>query len=64
MTRLPLEGYREKCDTKTVLGDGLGLVEQPIELDIPIYIAVDELRRAVGERQGGARQGRLAGRAR
>jgi glutamate synthase domain-containing protein 2 len=39
MTRLPLEGYREHCDTKTVLGDGLGLVEEPIELDIPIYIA-------------------------
>jgi glutamate synthase domain-containing protein 2 len=39
MTRLPLEGYRESCDTKTVLGDGLGLVEKPIELDIPIYIA-------------------------
>ncbi|WP_146347154.1 FMN-binding glutamate synthase family protein [Falsiphaeobacter marinintestinus] len=39
MTRLPLEGYREKCDTKTVLGGGRGLVENPIELDIPIYIA-------------------------
>ncbi len=39
MTRLPLEGYRESCDTKTVLGDGLGLVERPIELEIPIYIA-------------------------
>jgi glutamate synthase domain-containing protein 2 len=39
MTRLPLEGYREKCDTKTVLGGGRGLVEKPIELDIPIYIA-------------------------
>jgi len=39
MTRLPLEGYRESCDTKTVLGDGLGKVEKPIELDIPIYIA-------------------------
>jgi glutamate synthase domain-containing protein 2 len=39
MTRLPLEGYRESCDTSTVLGDGLGLVERPIELDIPIYIA-------------------------
>ncbi len=39
MTRLPLEGYRESCDTKTVLGDGLGVVEHPIELDIPIYIA-------------------------
>ncbi len=39
MTRLPLEGYRESCDTKTVLGYRPGLVEQPIELDIPIYIA-------------------------
>ena len=39
MTRLPLEGYREKCDTRTVLGGGRGLVEKPIELDIPIYIA-------------------------
>ena len=39
MTRLPLEGYREKCETKTVLGGGRGLVEKPIELDIPIYIA-------------------------
>jgi methylamine---glutamate N-methyltransferase subunit C len=39
MTRLPLEGYRESCDTRTVLGDGLGLVENPIVLDIPVYIA-------------------------
>lgn len=39
MTRLPLEGYRETCETKTVLGGGRGLVENPIELDIPIYIA-------------------------
>lgn len=39
MTRLPLEGYRESCDTKTVLGDRPGLVSQPLELDIPIYIA-------------------------
>ncbi len=39
MTRLPLEGYREQCETKVVLGDGLGKVEQPIELDIPIYVA-------------------------
>jgi glutamate synthase domain-containing protein 2 len=38
MTRLPLEGYRENCDTKTVLGGGSGLVEKPLELDIPIYI--------------------------
>ena len=36
MTRLPLEGYRESCDTKTVLGNRPGLVEKPLELDIPI----------------------------
>lgn len=39
LTRLPLEGYREKCETRTVLGAGRGLVETPIVLDIPIYIA-------------------------
>lgn len=39
LTRLPLEGYRESCDTRTVLGGGRGLVENPIVLDIPIYIA-------------------------
>lgn len=39
MTRLPLEGYRESCDTETILGGGRGLVEKPIKLKIPIYIA-------------------------
>lgn len=39
MTRLPLEGYRESCDTTTILGGGRGLVEKPMELKIPIYIA-------------------------
>ena len=39
MTRLPLEGYRENCDSTTILGGGTGRVEQPIELKIPIYIA-------------------------
>ncbi|MCB1427805.1 MAG: alpha-hydroxy-acid oxidizing protein [Nitratireductor sp.] len=39
MTRLPLEGYRESCDTTTILGGGRGIVEKPIELKIPIYIA-------------------------
>ncbi len=39
MTRLPLEGYRESCDTTTVLGAGRGIVERPVALDIPIYIA-------------------------
>ena len=39
MTRLPLEGYRENCDTTTILGGGSGKVEKPLELKIPIYIA-------------------------
>jgi glutamate synthase domain-containing protein 2 len=37
MTRLPLEGYREKCETRTVLGGHHGC-SNPLELDIPIYI--------------------------
>ncbi len=36
-SRYPLEGYREKCTTKTVLGTQHA--ERPIELDIPITIA-------------------------
>lgn len=39
LTRLPLEGYREDCDATTVLGYRPGLVERPIELAIPVYIA-------------------------
>lgn len=39
MTRLPLEDCRKSCDTKTVLGGGRGIVECPLELCIPIYIA-------------------------
>ncbi len=37
ITRYPLEGYREKCTTKTVLGTRYA--KKPIELDIPITIA-------------------------
>ena len=36
-SRYPLEGYRERCETRTVLGGRHGAV--PIELDIPITIA-------------------------
>ena len=36
-SRYPLEGYREKCETKTVLGHHRA--ERPIELEIPITIA-------------------------
>jgi methylamine---glutamate N-methyltransferase subunit C len=37
LTRYPLEGYREKCITKTILGTRFA--KKPIELDIPITIA-------------------------
>jgi methylamine---glutamate N-methyltransferase subunit C len=37
LTRLPLEGYREKCETKTLLGTRYA--KRPIELEIPITIA-------------------------
>jgi glutamate synthase domain-containing protein 2 len=36
-SRYPLEGYRERCDTKTVLGSRFA--SKPIELEIPITIA-------------------------
>jgi methylamine---glutamate N-methyltransferase subunit C len=36
MTRLPLEGYREKCETGTVLGARHGCTN-PLELEIPVY---------------------------
>ncbi|MCU0868390.1 MAG: FMN-binding glutamate synthase family protein [Burkholderiales bacterium] len=36
-SRYPLEGYREKCTTKTVLGTRFA--RKPIELDIPITVA-------------------------
>jgi methylamine---glutamate N-methyltransferase subunit C len=36
LTRIPLEGYRERCETKTVIGTRFA--EQPITLDIPVMI--------------------------
>lgn len=36
LTRFVIEGYREKCSTKTVLG--ARFAKRPVELDIPIYI--------------------------
>src|SRR5213594_1144643 len=36
LTRIPLEGYRERCSTKTVLGTRFA--RKPIELDIPVMI--------------------------
>src|SRR6476659_11270712 len=37
LSRYPLEGYRERCLTKTVLGTRHA--KRPIELDIPITVA-------------------------
>ncbi|MBM4069666.1 MAG: FMN-binding glutamate synthase family protein [Planctomycetes bacterium] len=37
LSRYPLEGYREKCTTRTILGTRFA--RKPIELDIPITIA-------------------------
>jgi len=37
MSRYPLEGYREKCNTKVTLGTRYA--SKPIEIDIPITIA-------------------------
>jgi glutamate synthase domain-containing protein 2 len=36
LTRIPLEGYRERCSTKTRLGTRYAA--QPLELDIPIMV--------------------------
>ncbi|MCC7352418.1 MAG: FMN-binding glutamate synthase family protein [Anaerolineae bacterium] len=36
LTRIPLEGYRERCVTKTVLGTRFA--RKPIEIEIPIMI--------------------------
>jgi methylamine---glutamate N-methyltransferase subunit C len=36
LTRIPLEGYRERCSTTTVLGSRFAA--QPITLDIPVMI--------------------------
>jgi glutamate synthase domain-containing protein 2 len=36
LTRIPLEGYREKCSTKTVLGTRFA--RKPLELDTPVMI--------------------------
>jgi glutamate synthase domain-containing protein 2 len=36
LTRIPLEGYRERCETKTVLGTRFAA--RPLELDIPLMV--------------------------
>jgi glutamate synthase domain-containing protein 2 len=36
LTRFVIEGYREKCETRTVLG--ARFAKKPLELEIPVYI--------------------------
>ena len=36
LTRFPLEGYKERCNTRTVIGTRYA--EKPLELETPIYI--------------------------
>ncbi len=49
LTRFVIEGYREKCETKTILG--ARFAKKPIELDIPVYITGMSLRRAARSRR-------------
>ena len=53
MSRYPLEGYRERCDTDVVLGDPARQV--PAAPGHPGHHRRHELRRAVRAGQGGAR---------
>ena len=39
LTRFVIEGYREKCLTRTLIGPK---ARRPLDLDIPIYIHRDE----------------------
>ena len=55
VSRYPLEGYREKCVTKTVLGTRFA--KKPIELEIPITVAGMSFRCPVGQRQRSASDG-------
>ncbi|HZS88847.1 MAG TPA: FMN-binding glutamate synthase family protein [Chloroflexota bacterium] len=38
LSRVPLEGYREKCVTRTVIGDRTGRAARPLVLETPITI--------------------------
>ena len=50
ISRYPLEGYREKCETKVILGTRFA--KNPIEIDIPITIA----GMSFGSLSGGAKE--------
>ena len=38
LSRVPLEGYREKCVTRTTIGGGTGRAARPLTLETPITI--------------------------
>jgi len=50
MSRYPLEGYRERCETSVTLGTRFA--KNPIELDIPVTIA----GMSFGALSGGAKE--------
>ena len=52
LSRYPLEGYREHCETKTVLGTRFA--NKADRARDSHHHRRDELRRAVGQREGGA----------
>ena len=56
LTRIPLEGYRERCSPKTLLGTRFA--EKPIELDDSHYDHRHELGRALLQRQSRSGKGR------
>ena len=60
VSRYPLEGYRERCDTDVVLGDALR--DEAARAEDPDHDRGHELRRALGAGQGGARPRRERGR--
>ncbi len=60
MSRYPLEGYRERCDTSVTLG--ARHAAEAARAEDPDHDRRHELRRALGARQGGARARRERGR--
>ena len=60
LTRFVIEGYRERCDTKTVLG--ARFAANPIELDIPVYITGMSFGALSLEAKSRPREGRVDGR--
>src|SRR6201989_1667782 len=55
LTRFVIEGYREKCETKTVLG--ARFAKHPMELDIPVYITGMSFRALFLDAKRAAAQG-------